>query len=205
MLFRSPSTDDQFIGRADYQKSAKHSIYGRYMDIRYQLPNYYDGKNALTTPSVGVDNRGRSFVFGDTYSVSSTIINSFRAVLARGRVVRQQNDKLYSPRDLGVNISEGIPHFTNLSVTNFFTVGNSPSAPFVSNQLQGSDDVDVVLGTHQISFGGTFMYSRLFGNSGLRANGQYTFNATNTGHALGDFLMGQPNTFVQGEIGRAHV
>jgi hypothetical protein len=27
-----------------------------YMDINYKLPNYYDGKNALTTPSVGVDN-----------------------------------------------------------------------------------------------------------------------------------------------------
>jgi hypothetical protein len=54
-------------------------MYGRYMDIRYELPNYFDGKNALTTPSVGVDNRGRSLVFGDTFSISNSVINSFRA------------------------------------------------------------------------------------------------------------------------------
>jgi hypothetical protein len=76
--YPTPSTDNQFVGRVDYQKSAKHSLYARYMDIHYVLPNYFDGKNALTTPSVGVDNRGRSMVFGDTYSLSNSVINSFR-------------------------------------------------------------------------------------------------------------------------------
>src|SRR5438874_1487371 len=45
--YPTPSTDNQFVGRVDYQKSAKQSMYGRYMDIRYKLPNYFDGKNEI--------------------------------------------------------------------------------------------------------------------------------------------------------------
>ena len=81
--YPTPSTDHQIVGRVDFQQSARHSIYTRYMDINYKLPNYFDGVNALTTPSVGVDNRGRSLVVGDTFSLSNSVINSFRATAIR--------------------------------------------------------------------------------------------------------------------------
>ncbi len=194
------STENQVLARGDYQHTARNTIFSRLFLADYQNPSFYDGKNSLTTVTSGLDDRATSIALGDTFVASPNIVNSFRATFARGRVIRQQSEKLFSPRDLGINITEGVPNFTNLAVTNFFVVGMNPSAPFVSNQLQASNDIDMIHGAHQFSFGGMFIYSRLFGNSGLRANGQITFNATNTGHSLGDFLIGRPNTFVQGAL-----
>ena len=194
------STEQQILGRLDYQMSDRNSLFTRFFIADYQNPPFFDGKNSLTTVNNGLDDRATSIVLGDTFIVRPTMVNSLRATYARGRVVRQQSDKLFTPKDLGINIFVTIPNFTNLTVTNFFTVGNSPSAPFVSNQFQLADDIDIIHGAHQLSIGANIMYARLHGNSGLRANGNFTFNASNTGYALGDFLLGLPNTFVQGAI-----
>ena len=194
------SADNQVLARADFQHSERNSLFARMFVSDYQNPPFYDGKNSLTTVTNGLDDRATSLIVGDTFLFRPNVINSFRATFARGRVYRQQSETLFTPKDLGINIFVAAPAFTNLTVTNFFQIGATPSAPFVSNQFQVADDVDVIRGAHQISFGANVIYARLHGNSALRANGNFTFNATNTGYALGDFLLGQPATMVQGGI-----
>ena len=199
--YPTPSTDNQFIGRVDYQKSAKQSLYGRYMDIRYKLPNYYDGKNALTTPSVGVDNRGRSMVFGDTFSLSNSVINSFRVTGIRSINFRTPS-VFKSPADFGAKVytTPLAGEFTNLSVTNAFSLGGggNNNAKYDYTTVQFSDDVDWVRGAHQLGFGVDYLHQVMHVFNTQYSNGQFSFDGTVTGLSMADFLVGRVGTFTQG-------
>jgi len=76
--YPTPSTDNQVLGRVDYQVNSRHAIFARFMNIRYRLPYYFDGQNALTTPSNTLDNLGRSLVVSDSYTLTSALINTLR-------------------------------------------------------------------------------------------------------------------------------
>ena len=199
--YPTPSTDNQVLGRVDYQKSAKQSMYGRYMDIRYKLPNYFDGKNALTTPSVGVDNRGRSVVFGDTYSLSNSVINSFRATSIRS--INFRSPSIFkSPADFGAKVytTPLAGAFTNLSVSNAFSLGGggNNNAKYDYTVYEIADDFDMVRGTHQITVGMNYLHQVMHVFNTQYSNGQFSFDGSVTGLSLADFMIGRVGTVQQG-------
>ena len=199
--YPTPSTDHQFLGKVDYQMSDRHSVFVRHMDIRYDLPYYFDGRNALTTPSVGVENRGRSFVFGDSYALGSTIINSLRFTAIRSQNTRSPAP-FKSPAEFGSRITttERAGSFTNLSVTNAFSLGGggNNNAAYDYHTLQLADDFDMVRGPHQMTFGFDFMHQRMSVFNTQYSNGQLTFNGTITGLPLADLLVGRVGQLQQG-------
>jgi len=199
--YPTPSTDHQFIGRVDYQPSARHSMYGRYMDIRYQLPNYFDGTNALTTPSVGVDNRGRSLVFGDTYSLSNSVINSFRVTGIRSINFRTPSE-FVTPAEMGAKVytTPLAGDFTNLSVSNAFSLGGggNNNAKYDYTVYEIADDFDMVRGAHQITVGLNYLHQVMHVFNTQYSNGQFAFDGTVTGLPLADFAVGRVGTLQQG-------
>lgn len=199
--YPTPSTDHQIVGRVDYQKSARHYLYTRFMDIHYELPNYFDGKNALTTPSVGVDNRGRSLVVGDTYSLSNSIINSFRATAIRSINIRTPS-VFVSPAEMGAKVytTALAGAFTNLSVSNAFSMGGggNNNAKYDYTVWQVADDFDMVRGSHQITFGVDYLHQVMQVFNTQYSNGQFTFDGTVTGLSLADFLTGRVGQMQQG-------
>ncbi|MBI4485552.1 MAG: TonB-dependent receptor [Acidobacteria bacterium] len=199
--YPTPSTDHQYLGKVDYQLNARHSMFVRHMDIRYDLPYYFDGKNALTTPSVGVKNRGRAFVLGDSYALGPNVINTLRFT-----AIRSQNTRgaapFKSPADMGTRIAttERAGAFTNLSVTNAFSLGGggNNNAAYDYHTFQIADDFDMVRGAHQITFGFDFMHQRMSVFNTQYSNGQFTFNGQITGLPLADFLVGRIAQLQQG-------
>lgn len=199
--YPTPSNEYQGIGKVDYQMSEKNQIFARYFYAKYTLPYFFDGKNALTTPSVGVNNQDQSTVVGDTYSISSTTVNSFRATLIRSANTRQPAP-FVSPDDLGANIYNTplAGHFINLSVTNDFSLGGggNNNAAYDYTTYQFEDDVDIVKGAHQISFGAEYVRGIMNVFNTQYSNGQNTLDGSVTGNALADFLIGDVATFQQG-------
>ena len=199
--YPTPSSDHQIVGRVDYQKSARHSIYTRYMDINYELPNYFDGENALTTPSVGVDNRGRSLVVGDTFSLTNSVINSFRGTVIRSINVRTPS-VFKSPAEMGANVytTPLAGAFTNLSVSNAFSMGGggNNNARYDYTVYQIADDFDMVRGSHQFTFGVDFLHQTMQVFNTQYSNGQFSFDGTVSGLPLADFLTGRVGQLQQG-------
>ena len=199
--YPTPSTDNQYVGRVDYQKSARHSLYGRYMDIRYKLPNYFDGTNALTTPSVGVDNHGISGVFGDTYSLSNSVINSFRFTNVKSVNIRTPS-VFKSPADFGARVytTPLAGAFTNLSVSNAFSLGGggNNNAKYDYTVYEIADDFDMVRGSHQITVGMDYLHQVMHVFNTQYSNGQFTFDGSVTGLSLADFMVGRAGQLQQG-------
>jgi len=199
--YPTPSTDNQILGRVDYQVSSKHAIFARAMNIRYKLPYYFDGKNALTTPSDTLDNLGRSIVVSDSYTLSSNVINTLRVATIKSGNLRGA-PPFKSPSDMGVPLS-GTPltgHYTDLGVTNAFAFGGggSNNAAYNFTTLQLADDIDWVRGAHQLGFGVDYDHQVAHIYNTQYSNGTFSFDGTVTGLPMADFLVGRVGTFTQG-------
>src|SRR5262249_32938373 len=105
------------------------------------------------------------------------------------------------PADIGLNIPSPIPDGMVLSISNYFATGGGSSMPghFINNLWQISDDLDIVKGKHQLSFGVNWMpRMQLNYLSTFQSNGQYTFGGNFSGDNLVDFMLGFPSNFAQG-------
>src|SRR2546427_6782953 len=82
--FGNPTKSNEYfpIGKLDYQMSAAHSMFGRYMAGSFkQIAPITISKNALSSGVPGADDLRQSLTYGHTYLFSPDMINSFIATL----------------------------------------------------------------------------------------------------------------------------
>jgi hypothetical protein len=185
----------QAVGRTDYQLSDKQTIFARYMATSFfQAVPYSIQQNLLNTIQGGRDNLAQSVTIGDTYLISSTTVNSYRATVNRTAIHRTNAD-FFSAPDLGINTFSYLPHYMLLTITNGFSIGGGTEneATFRTTTYQMSDDVTMIRGKHQIGFGLTASQWRSNGYANVRSPGQFTIAGNATGSGLADFLTGQLN------------
>ena len=62
VVYGIPTTgdEDQIIGRIDWVRSSKHTVFGRYFVADYRNPAVFDAKNILVTTNPGNLERARS-------------------------------------------------------------------------------------------------------------------------------------------------
>ena len=211
------TNEDLTVDKVDYQITSKHSIFGRY-ELAHLVdpPGYFPG-NLLTTGQASngpyttypvVNNwQTQSFTLGDTYLISNNLVSSFRAAVLRPTNSRGQPPKEIAPEDVGI-----VPYFepTNnrilgLSVSGGFSIGGQGgNVPGVTNAtaFQESEDLTWVKGAHQIGFGVNNIHARLNVSGWTSSDGVFSFNSTNSGLGLGDFMLGNVNTFTQQGVQR---
>ena len=197
--------EDQGVTKVDWNMSSKHNIFFRYFATDSRFPLGFDPNNVL--PQSQVSNqfgRFQSGVIGDTYSFSNHIVNSLHLTATRLALNRGPADGMVSPADIGLKIPSPIPDGMVLSINNYFSTGGGSSMPghFINNLWQIANDLDIVHGKHQFSFGVNWMpRMQLNYLSTFQSNGSYSFNSSgsaSSGDNLVDFMLGFPNTFAQG-------
>jgi len=204
-------SDNQFVTRVDYTINAKNNLYGRYFIDGYQAPAFFSPTNILITTQSGNIQRVQTFTLGESYAVTSKLVNSFHVT-----IMRRRNDRGYAPNDinlatLGVNIYQAVPNGLQLSETKFTIGGGTNSVShFNDNTLALDDDVTLLLGKHQLVFGGSFTRNQLNisnayeSNGNLTIDGRYSANGPKGGSAGGDptldFLQGALATFEQSKF-----
>ena len=77
----SDTNEGQGVGRVDYQLNSAHSIFGRYIGTSYASPPPLrkTPDNVLAASRGGFDNLAQTFTAGETWVLSSSAVNSFRA------------------------------------------------------------------------------------------------------------------------------
>jgi hypothetical protein len=204
--------DWQVIGRVDYVRSDKHTLYGRYYIYNYTAEAFFDGKNALTTgPNPGNKEQSETVTLGDTYLFSATDVNSFHATFNRRADNRGSAPNLFGPQALGMKNTAGGPFADNMpdnyiqvTVGNYFNVACGTCAPgyFNINNFQISDDFSKIKGKHQIAFGIDGRKEQFNETANQQSNGQWTFSGGSTsgysGDNLADLLLGHLSGWNQG-------
>ncbi len=195
--------EDQGVAKVDYNLSSTHSIFARYFGTDSRVPVTFDGKNILTQSVASQFSRYQSQVIGDTYTFASGYVNSLRLVGTRLAINRGPANNLPNPASLGINVPSPVDAGIVISIGSYFNVAGGSQMPghFINNLFQVADDVDVVRGRHQISFGANFMKMQLNYISNVFTNGQFTFNAQGSSLTIdnmADFMTGHPSNFQQG-------
>lgn len=192
------SREGDGVGRVDYQRSANHTVFGRYMfKFAKKDPPFKTSENVLTTTDQGIDNLYQGTAIGDTMVFGNNAVQSFRVTYNRTRVTRS-TEKWFSPYDIGSDVYSYNPGEMSFSVSGAFSIGGVNSGIFNTDSYQVSDDLTLVRGNHQLAFGVNVAYLRMDFLTNARVGGTWTVNGQTTGLGLADFLLGRVSTLEHG-------
>jgi hypothetical protein len=186
----------QLIGKGDVQLSPKHSVFGRYIATTQKKTPPYAllPDNILTTNVGGRDNLAQTMTIGDTYLVGPTTINSFRATFNR-TAIHRLHQPFFSAPQMGINAYSYQSDVMLMTVTgggNFAIGGGTESeSRFKTTTYQLGDDISLIRGKHQFAFGVNAALWNSASYANVRSPGVYSFDGTQTGLGMGDFLTGK--------------
>jgi hypothetical protein len=171
----SEQLENQFIGRVDSTINQKNSLYGRYFLDGYTSPAFFSPTNVLITTQPGNYERAQGLTIGETYVINDHTVNSFHATATRRRNNRGAAAEGIGPTTLGIDSYAPSTNFLELTVTNKWSTycGTCAAAHFNVNTFSFADDVNMVLGKHQLAFGGEYVRSQLNINNLYESNGDF--------------------------------
>lgn len=194
-----PQSENQYIGRVDWNQSSKNSIFGRYFFADYKSPAAF-ANNFLLTTQRGVLDRSQAVTLGDTYSITPSTLNSAHLTWTRLAITRGPSADMKNLADFGVNIFQAVPNAINLSISGYFGIGCGTCAPalFKNNVAEVSDDLDMMHGRHHLSMGADWIHYEYPYANNAYANGGFSFNGQFSNDGLLDYLLGDTSFFDQG-------
>src|SRR5437870_4862671 len=208
---RTAETDGSYVGKIDYQQSAKHSLFGRVLLTSAVVPNPWDAITNLLQDTVYRTGLASSYTFGSTFLVSTNVVQAFRLSVNR-TATHYYNIKagqLFNWCDAGVKIycEPGITRPIQNTITGGFalTSGFITGHRYIGTMYSMDDDVSVVRGNHQMSFGVSLEHSRQGNLAPYVSAHQFMFNGSATGLGLADFMTGKPSQLVTGRTNPHHV
>ena len=185
-------SEGQFVGRVDFQWSADHSIFGRYMATSDNtLAAFARTTNPLTTTEPALDNLQQALTLGDTRVFGTNAVNSVRFAYTDTYVDRQ--NAFFDPSDLGAKAYSYVPDQMTLNVTGGFDIGASTAAKGLAQNRTYTlnDDFSLIRGRHQFGMGVSVAYWKVDQKTWARGSGQWTFTGQATGLGMADFLLGR--------------
>ena len=195
----NPNTEHQFIGRVDWNKSQKQTLFTRYYITHYFQQGFFNN-NLLNTTNPQLNDQEQSLTLGHTYSISSNLVNSFHVSGTRSRISRGQVSSLITPKTIGINVATPVPNYIYMAVSGDFTVscGTCETYQVTTNSENAVDDIFWTRGKHHFGVGGNFIHNHMNLQGTNNANGQFSFNGSFTGDALADFMLGDLFSLYQG-------
>jgi outer membrane receptor protein involved in Fe transport len=206
-----PNTTNEFLIKSDLQFIPGHRLTLDYFQSNGSQINLPSGSNLPGWALSNYAYRQQNANVSDVWTVSTRSVNqiwlSYTRMLA-GRI----SDPGESLAAFGSDVSvQGVPSLAQISVANFFTLGNAISGPLAGDNVYGLRDVfSSTWGRHTINAGGEIYLEKdrletLLNNYGVFAFANSTVPSTasgqasyvKTGAAISDFLIGHPNTMGQ--------
>jgi hypothetical protein len=200
----------QVIAKLDYQASANHSLFGRYVDtFDEKEPSWPDSQTVLTTRTEDAyqEHKAQSLSLGDTMVLGSSMVNSFRVGWNRSHA-HYHLEPFFGAEDVGVKgFHNYVPGIMGLAITGALSTASGGSVLFTgdTDAYQVSNDITTVRGAHQFALGANVSYYAHDTIDGQRGVGLWTFNGSVTGTGLSDFLTGRLFQLEHARPGELHI
>ena len=199
----SRENDYMAIGKIDYQMSASHSVFGRYLvDSASNPPPYDVFKNNLEILEPGSAGLAQAFTFGDTYLFGANVVNAIRLTANRIAAGKQPSDYEAAglgPGDIGIKGFFYLPHRPmqaqitgglNVTSKTLSSLGSNATGSTRGAIFSGSDDLSLLRGNHQLTLGAQMSLWWTNSYSNQYATLQDTFTGQAIGLGMADFLTG---------------
>lgn len=197
----SPSNENQYLARVDWDQSQRDRIFGRYYYTKENNPAQFGG-NLLLTTQPGITDTVQDLTLGDTFTLSQRAVNNLHFTWSYERINRGPAPGVPPETALGLNVAHSAGNTPQISVSTYFTTmcGTCSIAQVYSGAKQVADDFTLIKGRHQIAFGGEWVGKYLNYTTSSQQDVAVTFSGSVSGNALADFMLGVPSTFQQGNI-----
>jgi hypothetical protein len=185
--------ENQMVAKVDYQWSAGHSVFGRYLGtFRNDKAPWPRSGNILAQTPAGRDAKAHSVTFGDTVVFGDNMVNTLRFAFNRAGN-RSEPAPFFDTRDAGINVYTYVPGNMALTVRGAFSTpgGYDTKTRFDSDTYQIAEDLTMIRGRHQLSAGVNLAYWTSWQEINARSIGLFEFNGSVTGLSLADFMTGR--------------
>jgi hypothetical protein len=208
--FNENLTDNKGSGRVDIP-TRFGAVFGYYFIDRFHTINPY---SQVTVPGFAATNHGQTQMVnvGLTTTFNSSTVNDVRLAYLRdvnetgiptagqGLGVSLASQGFVTPWGPAGGISPTNPGYEGVAnlMFNNFSLGVPPDAlRQYNNTFQIIDNLTKIIGTHTLQFGTNLHYNQINERNLDCYNGCYTFDGSESGSDLADFLIGAPVNFVQ--------
>jgi len=190
---------DEATVRIDQAIGTKDHLSGRYFYDRFNNVGFLDLTNYPAQSSDAIIN-AHNFMLNETHLFSSALLSDFHASVIREVSSRGPAAGSIDATQLGSNIwrAPGDHIIEGLSVSSFFSVGQSDPATFTRTQYGLNEDLSLVHGKHSMSFGGSFLRSWVLIRNQFHQPGNFGFTADVTNLSMASYFLGYLRTFLQG-------
>ncbi len=193
----SPYNTDEFLAKVDHNINQKHRLTLSYFETA--------GTNTVRSGSGNLPWSQQQFSWrqhdvnaSETWVISPSKINQLWLTYTRNFAGRL-NVPQKSLGDLGSLFTiQGTPSLPQITVTNFFTLGQAIAGPLAgSNFYALRDTFSYTHGRHAFKFGGELSLAKDIQQTLLNNYGVFTFNGVVSQSALADFELGLPSSLSQ--------
>jgi hypothetical protein len=148
--------------RADHEFSVKDQLTFRYFYDHFTRNAVFDSTNLLIY-SDGSTIKSQNYLGHWTHVFKPALINDFRFSYAPENATRGPAADAIDVTDLGVKLPFQSPEkaIQQVRINGVFNFGDNPQASFIRNNLTWADDVSMVVGKHDLRFGGTIERSQV--------------------------------------------
>ena len=190
---------DEATVRVDHNISTKDHLSGRYFFDRFYNTGFLSLQNYPAQSSNAVID-AHNFMFNETHVFTPNFLSDFHASVIREVSERGPAAGSIDVGQLGVNIytPPGDKIIESLSVSSFFSVGQSDPATFTRTQYLLNEDLSWVHGNHNFTFGASALRAWVLIRNQFHQPGNFGFTADVTNLSLASFFLGYLRTFLQG-------
>jgi len=188
---------DQFDVRMDYALRSNNNLYAR-VSYKRSEPRVLDSGLPAELTGYRVQVRmARQVAISDTWTITPSVINEFKAGFARNFNPREGTllgqDLVNDLGIQGLQPAPGVENIPTLSITGFQAMSQIAKAAPAENTFQFVDQLTHIRGSH--TFKGGLEYRPQQYNDFVRPQfGTYNFTGFASGNAWADFLLGIPQT-----------
>jgi hypothetical protein len=192
----NPYNTDEVLAKVDHQLTSNQRLTGSYYETSGTNTIQPAGNLLWSTQSFNW--RQQNVNVSDTWTMTPATVNQFWVSYTRnfgGRL----NLPGMSLGDLGSTFRpQGTPSLPQITVTGFFTLGQSIAGPVAGTNFYSVRDVlSYSRGRHTLKFGGELSLNKDIQQTLLNNYGVFSFSGAKTGNAFADFLTGLPVTMNQ--------
>src|SRR5882724_11830259 len=195
----SPYNTDEFLAKVDHNLNDNHRLTLSYFQTNGTNTVKSGGTaQALPWSQQEFDWRQQDANVSETWVISPQKINQIWLTYTRnfgGRLNVPQT----SLGTLGsLFTAQGTPSLPQISITNFFTLGQAIAGPLAGTNFYSTRDTfSYTRGRHAFKFGGELSLDKDIQQTLLNNYGVFTFNGVVSKNALADFELGLPSSLSQ--------
>lgn len=192
----NPYNTDEVMAKIDHTLNAKHQLSGTYYETSGRDVTQPAGNMPWSLEQFTW--RQQNMTASDTWIVGPNSVNQFYLTYTRNFGGRLNLPQM-SLGDLGSSYKiQGAPSLPQITVTNYFTLGQSIAGPVAGTNNYGIRNLfSNTRGRHTLKFGGELSLNKDVQQTLLNNYGVFAFNAAKSNNNLSDFLLGLPATMNQ--------